>query len=187
MALVLAPDADLDNSTIWTATTPPESVAEGLPDNESQAEGLRDDESQAEPARLSTPVPRPGHTFLIRSVSSGEVITLVNGQIVLAHPDGRESHWVCEDVGGWFGFRNVVSGRFLGRNWDWDLCCSAPWGKEWEIFRAHQLPEGGTVLLMTHWWTERPVGIKRENGAERLAMIENWQADAAVWEFVEVQ
>lgn len=174
MTDVPALDEDLDSSTIWT-------------DARSVIEGPEDGGSQSDTNRPSTPTPHRGRTFLIRSISSGDVITLSDGKVMLAQPDGRASHWVCEEANGWLGFRNVVSGKLLGRGLDWGLCCSVTWHKEWERFHVHQQPEGGSVLLMSHWFNKiRPIGMRRENGTERLAMIEIGESDPIGWEFVEV-
>jgi len=47
-------------------------------------------------------------------------------------------------------------------------------------------PEGGYVLLMTHFERLWQVGIKLEQGVERLAKIGNGESDGIVWEFVQV-
>ena len=47
-------------------------------------------------------------------------------------------------------------------------------------------PEGGYVLLMTHFEKLWPVGIKVQQGVETLAKIENEVSDGIVWEFVKV-
>ncbi|KAF2135323.1 uncharacterized protein K452DRAFT_293316 [Aplosporella prunicola CBS 121167] len=168
---------EADDSTIFTPATPPESVAGGFYDDDKYT-------------TKSTPTPLPGHTYMIRSLASGEVITLKDGNIVLAQPDGRASHWVCEDEGGWLGFRNGVSGRFLGRDGDWNLSCFATWHKEWEMFRVCARTPRGSVLFIQSWyWFKlilRPVGMKVENETRKLAMIENGEPDEALWEFVEV-
>ncbi|KAL1616423.1 hypothetical protein SLS56_011414 [Neofusicoccum ribis] len=178
MDLNPALDTEPDDSTVYTAITPPESVAADV----------QNDHDCFKPTEISVTIPRPGNTYLIRSASSGEVITLLDGKIILAQPDGRgECRWVCELDNGWFGFRNIVSGRYLGRDIDWRMCCSVTWLKEWEKFLARERPGGGSVLLMTHWWVIRPIGMKMENGIKKLAMIENWESDEMIWEFIEVQ
>jgi hypothetical protein len=40
--------------------------------------------------------------------------------------------------------------------------------------------------LFIPWKELRPVGIKMVNGSEKLAMIQDWQSDAVVWQFIEV-
>ncbi|KFZ15316.1 hypothetical protein V502_05685 [Pseudogymnoascus sp. VKM F-4520 (FW-2644)] len=163
------PDLD-DNSTVYTAATPPESVATDTLDD---------------PNPTSASVPWPGSTFIIRSISSGRVITLLDGQIVLAPPGGRGSiHWVCEETKGWLGFQNLASGRFLGHNMKGRLCCSVERHLGWENFCARGRPEGGYVLLMTYWESLWQVGSFIEGGVEKLGKIEG--SDGIVWNFVKV-
>ena len=86
------PISEPDNSTVNTATTPPETVATDLLDDHDPFGG-------AKPS--SSSVPWPDFTFIIRSVSSGHVITLRDGQIVLARPGGRGSiYWACMETKG---------------------------------------------------------------------------------------
>ena len=47
-------------------------------------------------------------------------------------------------------------------------------------------PEGGYVLLMTHFERLWHVGIKVEQGVEKLAKSGNGGSDGIVWEFVKV-
>src|SRR6266487_2794649 len=79
--------SDPATSTTGMTNTPPETVATDLMDDRDPFGG---------PIPSSSSVPWPGSTFIIRSVSSGQVITLLDGQIVLAPPGGRGSiHWAC--------------------------------------------------------------------------------------------
>jgi hypothetical protein len=167
-----------DDSTIYTATTPPESVAADLLDDHDPFGG-------AEPS--SSLVPWPSSTFIIRCVSSGHVITLLDGQIELTQPGGRGSiHWACMETKGWLGFRNTVSGKFLGHDVKGRLCCSAERHQGWEYFCVRMRPEGGCVLLMTHYERLWHVGIKVEQGVEKLAKIGDGGSDGIVWEFAKV-
>ena len=170
------PISEPDNSTIWTAKTPPETVAEDL----------LDDLDPLSSTALSSSVPWPGSTFIIRSVSSGHVITLLGGRIVLAPPGGRGSiHWACVDTKGWLGFRSSISGRFLGHDAKGRLCCVAERHQGWENFCVRMRPDGGYALLMTHFERLWQVGVKVEQGVETLAKTGN-ESDGMVWEFVKV-
>lgn len=184
MTLVPAPpiaDPDDDTSNTYTAaTTPPESDATGLHDDYDPIPM-----TAAQPR--SSLKPQPGRTWLIRAVPSGEVITLHGGRIILSQqPAGRASHWDCVKTGGWLGFRNGVSGAYLGRDWWLQFRCSAGWHQMWERFDIRERPEGvGSVLLMEHWGLKR-VGVKVDGGVKNLAVIDDWDVDEMVWEFVEV-
>ncbi|KAL8975790.1 MAG: hypothetical protein Q9205_008073 [Flavoplaca limonia] len=168
---------DRDESTIYTVATPPETVP--------SAPATSWDGHNPEPSSFL--VPWPGSTFIIRSVSSGHVLTLLDGQIVLTQPGGRGSiHWACVETKGWLGFLNVVSGKFLGYDANWKLCCSAERHSWWEFFCIRMRPEGGCVLLMTHYERLWQVGIKVEQGVEKLAKMEYGGSDRIVWEFAKI-
>ena len=163
-----------DNSTAYTANTPPETVVGDLLDDDHPPKG----------AESSSSVPWPGSTFIIRSVSSGHVLTLLDGKIMLASPGGPGSiHWACVESKGWLGFRNTVSGKFLGHAENGTLRCSAKNHLGWEYFCVRMRPEGGYVLYMTHWERLWQVGMKEDWGVQKLAKIEK---DGIVWEFVKV-
>ncbi|KIX08704.1 uncharacterized protein Z518_03361 [Rhinocladiella mackenziei CBS 650.93] len=165
---------DPDDSTVYAGTTPPETIADNLDAFSNVA--------------LSTPsVPWPGSTFVIRSVSCGRVLTLLDGKIVLAHRDNRGSiHWVCMETEGWLGFRNPVSGKYLGYSNNGTLCCSVEWQREHEHFTVRPMQEEGYVLLMTRRGSLRAVGIKEANGMECLATINEGVSGGLVWEFIKV-
>jgi hypothetical protein len=170
------PISEPDNSTVYTSATTPESVAADLVD----------DHDHTEDARPSSSVPWPDSTFIIRSVSSGHVITLYGGQVMLAPPSGRGSiHWKCVETKGWLGFRDSASNRFLGHDMSGRLRCSAEQHNGWENFCVRMTPAGGYVLLMTHFERLWHVGIMVEQGVGKLAKIGD-KRSAIIWEFVKV-
>ena len=167
-----------DDSSIFPAHTPPETVAADFLDDHDPLGG-------AEPR--SYLVPYPDSTFIIRSVSSGHVITLLDGQITLTNPGTRGSiHWTCVETKGWLGFRNTVSGKFLGHDPQGMLRCSAERHRGWEYFCFRMRPEGGCVLLMTEWDRLWHVGIKVEQDVEKLAKIGEGGSGGLAWEFIGV-
>ena len=166
---------DDDDSTIHTTNTPPETVAADDYDSSGSA---KPDFSL---------VPWPGFTFIIRSVSSGDVLTLLEGQVVLTQPGGQGSiHWACKETNGWLGFSNPVSGRFLGHDAKGRLCCSAEQHRSWENFCVRPRADGGCILLMTHHDRLWHVGTREEQGVEKLAKIREGASDGIVWEFAKV-
>lgn len=129
---------DTDGSTIDTAITPPETIPPDLTD---------DNDDTSYPG--SYLVPKPGSTFIIRSVSSRDIITLLKGRVVLEPPGSLGSpHWECVETGGWLGFRNVASDGLLVRDQHRELCCIAKYHLECEQFHIGSRSEGGYVLLM---------------------------------------
>ena len=173
---------DDDISTISTAApTPSETVTSDLLADHDPLDGAE------QPGKYL--VPSPNFTFIIRSVTSGHVLTLLDGQIVLTRPGGPSSgsiHWACVKTKGWLGFRNVVSGKFLGHDAKGRLICSAERHRDWEWFHVRTRPEGGSVLLMKHYERLWHVGIKVEDGVERLAKISDEGEDGLVWDFVQI-
>ena len=65
-------------------------------------------------------VPWPGRTFMIRNRASDQILARENGNLVLKGiaelaPCGWR--WACvEHPEGWFGFREISSGTYLGRD-----------------------------------------------------------------------
>lgn len=169
---------DDDDYSIYTANTPPETVA---------ADFLNDHDPLGGAGPYSYLVPWPNSTFIIRSLSSGHVITLLDGQITLTSPSGRGSiHWACVETKGWLGFRNTVSGGFLGHDAEGRLRCSAKRHQGWEYFCVRMRPEGGCVLLMMHYERLWHVGIKVEQGVEKLAKMGDGGSGGMAWEFIGV-
>ncbi|MCJ1235664.1 hypothetical protein MMC14_003635 [Varicellaria rhodocarpa] len=174
-----------DNSTVYTAiNTPSDTTA---------AESAEDHDwfGRGNPTSGPFLVPWPGSTFIIRSVSSGHVITLLDGQVVLTQPGDNLNRgsicWACVETKGWLGFRNTVSGTFLGHDKKGRLCCVAKQHQGWERFCARMKPEGGCVLLMQHWerlWNVEMVEV--EQGAKKLAKVEDGGLDGMVWEFIKI-
>jgi hypothetical protein len=177
------PMTDLDSSPVSSAAqTPTETVAADLLLDDLDPLGGGGGSSSA------ASVPWPGSTFIIRSISDGQVLTLLDGQIVLARPGGGRGsiHWACVESKGWLGFQNPVSGKFLGYNKHGTLGCSATRHQEWENFCVRAKPNGGYILLMTHWERLWQIGVKNLEGVERVVKVENGELDGTVWEFVKV-
>ncbi|KAF1987680.1 hypothetical protein K402DRAFT_330120, partial [Aulographum hederae CBS 113979] len=117
-------------------------------------------------------------------------VTLLSGEVVLASSSSLGSpHWKCMETHGWIGFRNVVSGKCLGRNEHDMLRCTVSQHKDWEYFLTMPTEEGNHVLLMTKDGKIRPVGWKTgKNDKGKLAMVEPRAADVEVlhWQFVKL-
>lgn len=131
-------------------------------------------------------VPSDGSTFIIRSVCCGNVITMLDGQVVLAPYDGGASVWTCVESEGWFGFRNRISNKFLCHGWNGTLKCSAEQHDKWRHFTITPVPKGGYIMQMLDWWTLRPIIVNAENGLQTLARTGNKLSQGIVWEFRQV-
>ena len=124
---------------------------------------------------------------MIRSVESWSTLTLLDGQIVLAASNsGGANHWQCVENKGWLGFRNPISSKFLGHDLGGKLVCSADKQQGWENFCARARPEGGFVLLMSHYERLWHVGVRPEQGVKRLAKLGDGAMHGEVWEFIPV-
>ncbi|KAF2463282.1 uncharacterized protein BDR25DRAFT_307876 [Lindgomyces ingoldianus] len=136
---------------------------------------------------LSSGVPSHDFTVIIRSISSGYVITLLDGQVVLAPPGGQGSiHWKCVETEGWIGFRNPISNRFLCHDWSGRLKCSAEQHNGWRHFTITPMPNGGYIMQMLHWWTLRPIVINAEEGLQKIGRNGNKLSEGIIWEFIKV-
>jgi hypothetical protein len=167
-------DPDPDDSTVGPST-PPETILADDP--------LHDFDTSP----TTSSVPWPGSTFILRDAFSGHVLTLLSGSLSLSPPGSRGSiHWKCVETKGWLGFKNTVSGRFLGHDDKGKLRCSAGEQKGWENFCVRLRPEGGYVLLMQHWERLWHVGVRVERGVECLAKMGDGGNEGVVWEFVKV-
>jgi hypothetical protein len=176
-AASIADSTDNDTSTTFTSATPPETVVGDL-------HSLDDDTHNP---RASSDIPWPGSTFLIRDISSGHVLTLDHGQVVVTPPGGRgpSVHWACVERNGWLGFRNVASGNFLGHNWTGWLVCAAAQQQGFESFCVRARPDRGFELLMTHWEQLQRVGFHRNQfGEQRLGQ---GGGTGLTWEFIKVE
>jgi hypothetical protein len=162
------------------AVTPMESFLPDPQDKENNAPAKH-------PSTKSSSSPEADSTYMIRSISSTDYLTLLRGEVVLA-PSGVQGsqYWECVKLDGWLGFRNVASYGFLGREGSWALCCGAQNHREWEKFHIVNRDEG-FVMLMTHWGKLRPVDFRDEQGGGRkLAMVEVESDNGILWEFLKV-
>ena len=133
--------------------------------------------------------PEPGTTYTIRSVSCGKVITLLEGKIELTEPNEFGcSHWACEDNDGWIGFRNRVSGGFLGNDTSGRVCCTSKVHGKTERLCTRMTPNEGCILLMLHEDGLHHVGSISTDGVEALFINRAWyyKVNKLGWEFTQV-
>ena len=133
-------------------------------------------------------VPCLGFVFIMRSASCGRLLRAGgNGEVVLMRqvsPMDASWKWECVETNGCLGFRNIKTGRFWGHGgWSDILRCSQTEHKGWEMFEVRHQPQGGYVMLMEHWSSARPIGIKVENGMDTLAKVDVMPSNGRVWEF----
>lgn len=132
-------------------------------------------------------VPCPEKTYKIHLCDTRQVITITEGEVTLQSPtDARPGggwYWVCVEKGNWLGFRNHVSGNYLGHNGKSGLHAQATHHKAWEFFCVRHHPRGGYLLLVKHPRTEelRQIGY----AADRKTLVDK-EKDGARWMFEEV-
>lgn len=135
-------------------------------------------------------VPWKGSAYIIRHSETGQVLTLLNGHVILEKPGGRgHIKWDCVENGGWLGFKNPISGKYLGEDGG-KLVCVAGYHKMCQHFVARPVPGGGYLLLMRQdgkWFggvgeTLRAVGSKQCG----IQTIVGKSGVGVVWEFMKV-
>lgn len=131
----------------------------------------------------SDAVPWAGETYMIRDRLHGRIITLEESNLRLETHISRTGgwHWVCVEKDGWLGFRNRVSGTYIGHNGKGKFYAKVTHHKDHEYFCARRHLDGGYLLLMRHGsklW-------KMDIGEDGHELIET-ENEGTVWEFVKV-
>ncbi|PSR82027.1 hypothetical protein BD289DRAFT_438234 [Coniella lustricola] len=102
--------------------------------------------------------PQPGKTYKIHHRETRELVTLMAGGITLLSADAQPGggwFWECVETDGWLGFRNTVSGLYLGHNDELPdtshlLHAIAPHHRAWEHFMVRLAPNGAHYILVRH-------------------------------------
>lgn len=101
--------------------------------------------------------------------------------------DPGSIHWICHETQGWLGFKSPTSGNYLGHDKQGKLSCFSKRHSKWEWFYVRIVPQGGFVLLMTHWDRLQYVEVVKQDKVVKVAKTERGVEHAAVWEFIKVQ
>jgi hypothetical protein len=138
-----------------------------------------------------TSIPWPGHTYIIRNRANGQVITFLNGEIILDKPGGLGTfRWNCVEKRGWMGFKDPASALHLGYDDKSFLRCVMAHHQDWEYICPRMRPEGDFVLMVLVNGELLPLGAyteESENGVKLKVKIMGWLSDGVFWDFVEVQ
>lgn len=140
-------------------------------------------EPELPPRPTQTSVPAPNVTFTIRHRDTGKVIALVDGDLRLADPADLRGgyHWHCVRTAGWFGFRNCVSGTYLGHNERKRFIAAVRHHRPHEYFTPLHHPSGGYELLMRHNNEQRSMAV----GQDDSSLVEV-SGEGALFDFLEV-
>lgn len=116
---------------------------------------------------LPDTIPWPGKTYRIQHYTSGHLLTLVEGRpkIEITTSSGGW-HWACVERDGWLGFRNAVSGTYMGIDKRGGVWSKYQHHENDEYFCVRRHPEGGYIILAKHnrgreLW---PMAVDREHG-----------------------
>lgn len=155
-------------------------------DSEIQTPSWSDFENPSETDYIPT-LPCPGKVFMIHLRDTDKVITINEGEVVLQSQGETEPgggwYWACVEKGNWFGFRNTVSGSYLGHNGKSGLHASAIHHKAHQFLCVGHHSHGGYLLLVKSPGGEemRHVGCS----ADMKTLVEK-EKDGAQWMFEEV-
>jgi hypothetical protein len=180
------------------------SVDEGLAVEEVEEQGKEkgeedDEENLHTPAGTSTigdqfdnlgvTCPWPGQTFVIRDHLTKRIITLEGGNLVLRANEissDRASHWHCEQSKSlWLGFRNAVSGTYIGRDGNDKIAAIVKEHLQRESFCTRQLQTGEHVLLVKNLDGLLPLAYGFQDLELRVDSNGDMERPIA-WEFIKV-
>jgi hypothetical protein len=128
-------------------------------------------------------VPWPGSTYIIVDRAGGRAITMIDGRLSLetdACATGSAT-WVCIENKGWFGFRNTASGKYMGHDGRKNIYAVKNHHQAWEFFIARPCPDGGYLLLTTHY----DLLLKMRIGDDGRSLVAR-EDGGSVWEFIKV-
>ncbi|KAI3319884.1 hypothetical protein HD806DRAFT_508192 [Xylariaceae sp. AK1471] len=134
-------------------------------------------------------IPEPGGTYMIRDLESGKAITLVNGRLTLVLNAGTRGgwQWHCEEVDdGWVGFRDAVSGKYLGHDNKGGFQVQASKLYSWESFVLRPREAGGCNLWVKYGSKLKAMGIADKDEPFPTLIQALSAKEAARWEFVKV-
>ncbi|KAI1426494.1 hypothetical protein F5Y12DRAFT_742403 [Xylaria sp. FL1777] len=135
-------------------------------------------------------VPEPGGLYMIRDLDSGKAITLVEGHVTLVLDAGTRGgwQWKCEELReGWIGFRNVVSGKYLGRDNKGRFVALFDKFHGWESFVLRPREAGGYNLLGKDGYVLRAMAIIDAESTSPTLAETRAAKNGARWEFVKVE
>lgn len=131
---------------------------------------------------LEPAVPGPDETFLIRHRETSGTITLIDGQLRLCDELTLQGgfHWRCEEKDGWLGFRNCVSGTYIGYDDKKKFIARVTHHRDHEYFcvRPHAR-KGGYELLTRHGQKLWRMGVADDG----KTLVEITQGEGATWDF----
>ncbi|KAJ5317492.1 hypothetical protein N7508_002000 [Penicillium antarcticum] len=132
--------------------------------------------------------PSEGRLFIIRDPNTELVIGLNEGILTLV-PERNGYvcgiYWLCvESENMWLGFRNAISGTYIGHDNKRKFIADKKWHRGHESFCVRQHPDGGHVMLVR--WSNDGFLPMRVEGRTELVVSTRKHAGTA-WEFIQVE
>lgn len=133
-------------------------------------------------------IPEPNHVYMMREVRLDKVLTVSEGELALKeHADTRGGwQWHCEELpNGWMGFRDAVSGRYLGHDNRGGYIVQAKKLLDWESFVIRHRKGGGYNLFVKYGHKLKPMGLAVRDGKWKLVDAPTPEK-IGMWAFIEV-
>lgn len=145
------------------------------------------DYSEKDLDSTSFTVPQAGKTYRIHHHRTHQVISLVDGKVQLQRDldtPGGGWFWTCVERNGWLGFKNHVSGTFLGLAPDpkYGLHSKVTHHKAHEWFCIRLSPYGGYKLLVHYYSKEKLWKLDCKDG--KTLSVTN--GPGITWQFEEI-
>ncbi|KAL1879192.1 hypothetical protein Daus18300_001771 [Diaporthe australafricana] len=139
-------------------------------------------------AEFTPAVPCSGKTYKIHLGDTKKVITVTEGEVMLQSPaesrPGGGWYWVCVENGNWLGFRNHVSGNFLGHNGKTHgFQAKVTHHQALEFFCVRPHPRGDFMLLVKYPWGDE---MRQVSCAPDGKTVVEKDKDGAQWVFEQV-
>ncbi|KAL7909533.1 hypothetical protein GGI35DRAFT_479798 [Trichoderma velutinum] len=147
---------------------------------------IKDDDSSILTIQSVEHHPKAGKQFMIRERQEPHrIIALLFGDLILHDGQSPATGWLwkCVKKSGWYGFRNVVSGSYLGHNGQSKIQAVMPHHKSHEYFMAERHEDGGYVLLTRHGEELWQVVISKDG--KSLVEKKAEEGTGTAWDFVE--
>ncbi|PKS12460.1 hypothetical protein jhhlp_000666 [Lomentospora prolificans] len=125
----------------------------------------------------------PDATFIIQHRDTGRIVTLVDGELRLC--EGYSSrggfHWQCVTKDRWLGFRNAVSGTYIGHNDKKKFIANVRHHQSNEHFLERLNQKGSYEVLVKHGNDLRSMAI----GSDGTSLVET-KDEGDLWDFIKV-
>jgi hypothetical protein len=134
--------------------------------------------------------PCEGRIYIIRDSKTGLVLAVGEGKLHLfsrCNEDDGRIHWRCiRNQDGWYGFKNMGSGTFIGHNNHGQFTAQATQHADWEQFHVDHDEDGGYALVVKRadwfrFWLE-PMVI--DNNAQLV--LTGARARGTAWHFIRI-